>query len=114
LNIFFDVQGTLISGGVSRPGVREVFEELVAEGHRLYVWSSGGPAYASEAARALGVADLVSGYYGKSNDPEVEVDYAVDDSPMWPETFGGYQVSQFAGDPQDRELWAVLEDVRGA
>lgn len=112
MNIFFDIQGTLISGGTLRPGVREVFAELTAGGHEVYLWSSGGRHYCRQVAEVAVVEDLVSGYYSKAEDPVVSVDFAVDDTPGPPETFGGLVVAPFAGDPEDRELWRVIQAVR--
>ena len=60
LNVFFDVQGTLLSmEEVPRPRAREAFLMLKDSGHDLYLWSSGGAGYAATAADLLGVADLV-------------------------------------------------------
>ena len=44
MNIFFDVDGTIIEsyGLRLRPLVREVFEQLRADGHVLYIWSGVG------------------------------------------------------------------------
>ena len=105
--MFFDVQGTLVSGGRSRPHTREVFLRLVEMGHHVYLWSSGGSAYAASAARLLGVEDVVFGCFGKSAPPPVNVDFVVDDQPGLAEHYGGYTVSAFAGDPDDRELLSV-------
>ena len=109
MNVFFDVQGTLISGGRLRPYAREVFVELATSGHDVYLWSSAGAGYASSAAKLLGVEDLVLGCYSKYAEPPVTVDYAVDDMPDLVEHHGGYTVSPFDGDPEDRELWRVAE-----
>ena len=111
MNVFFDVQGTLVSGGRGRPHVREVFLKLVQTGHHVYLWSSGGSTYAESAARLLGVEDLVSGCFGKGGPPPVSVDFVVDDQPGMAEHYGGYTVSAFAGDSGDRELLSVPEAV---
>jgi hypothetical protein len=43
MNIFFDVDFTLITWDYRlRPHVREVFQQLVDEGHTLYLWSGMG------------------------------------------------------------------------
>ena len=42
MNVFFDVQGTLLAGSIPRPGVREVFLDLAALGDDVHVWSSAG------------------------------------------------------------------------
>ena len=61
MNIFFDVLDTLLTEEeVPRPRAREAFLTLMASGHDLYLWSSGGAGYAATAAELLGVTDLVS------------------------------------------------------
>ena len=112
MNVFFDVQGTLISGGVSRPHVRETFAELAEMGHHLYLWSSAGGSYAAHAAKLLGVEDLVFGCFSKSVPPPVSVDFAVDDDPHFAGHHGGYAITPFDGDPEDQELWKVVERLR--
>ena len=67
MNVFFDVLDTLLSEeDVLRPHAREVFQELEEMGHEVYLWSSGGGAYAAAAADLLRVADLVKGCFGKT------------------------------------------------
>ena len=109
MNVFFDVQGTLLAGGIPRPHAREVFTKLAASGHDVYLWSSAGAGYASSAAKLLGVGDLVFGCYSKYAELPVTVDYVVDDSPDLVERHGGYAIAPFDGDPEDRELWRVVE-----
>jgi hypothetical protein len=111
VNVFFDVQGTLISGGRPRPLARDVFAALVDEGHHVYLWSTAGPSYARSAAKILGVEDLIVGYYGKHDHLPVTVDFVVYDRPGMAERYGGYTVSAFTGDPEDRELLSVPEAV---
>lgn len=107
MNVFFDVQGTLVSGGNPRPHAREVFRRLAEMGHHPYLWSSGGNSYAASAARLLDVEDLVFGCFGKSAPPPASVDFVVDDDPGIVDRYGGYTVSAFSGDPEDRELLNV-------
>jgi hypothetical protein len=104
VNVFFDVQGTLLAGGVPRPHAREVFAELGALGHDVYLWSSAGAGYATRAAQALGVEDLVLGCYSKHSPPPVSVDYVVDDFPDFAELHGGYAVPPFDGDREGRRV----------
>ena len=112
MNVFFDVQGTLLAGGVPRPHAREVFVELGSLGHDVYLWSSAGAGYARRAAQALGVEDLVLGCYSKHAPPPVSVDYVVDDFPDFAELHGGYAVAPFKGDGEDAELLRVVEALR--
>jgi hypothetical protein len=90
MNVFFDVQGTLVCGGIPRPHVREVFAELAGAGHDVYLWSSSGAGFAFAAAELLGVEDLVFRCYSKFAPPPVTVDYTVDDHPDVVERLGGY------------------------
>ena len=91
MNVFFDVLDTLLSEeDIPRPHTREVFRELKEMGHEVYLWSSGGGAYAVEAAELLGVADLVKGCFGKRHEPDVRVDFAVDDDASVVESYGGF------------------------
>jgi hypothetical protein len=113
MNVFFDVLGTLLTmEEAPRPRVREAFLRLKEEGHDLYLWSSGGAGYAAEAADLLGVADLVSGYFDKRQEPDVPVDFAVDDASVV-EAHGGYRVKPFDGNPRDEELLRAAEAIVG-
>lgn len=111
MNIFFDVQGTLLTDEDDlRPHAREVFVRLAEMGHSVYIWSTAGEGYAAHAAWVLGVEDVVRGCFGKSWVPEhIQVDYAVDDSPWWVEKHGGYLIEAYDGDLWDQELLGVLE-----
>jgi len=113
MNIFFDVQGTLISGGRPRPLVRETFQELLELDHHVYLWSSAGSGYARAAAKSLGVEDLVFGCFSKYAPLPVSVDFVVDDQPDFAESHGGYAIPPFDGDPDDGELWKVAEKLGG-
>lgn len=115
MNVFFDVQGTLISGGMARPHVREVFQTLIDEGHHVYIWSSAGSGYARRAAESIGVDDLAFGYFSKADPPPVSVDFTVDDHPAMVGTFSdGHLIKPFDGDPEDGELLEVLREIRKA
>lgn len=112
MNVFFDVLGTLLTmEEVPRPRAREAFLMLKEEGHDLYLWSSGGAGYAAAAAEMLGVADLVSGCFDKRQEPDVPVDFAVDDDASVVEAHGGHRIKPFDGDPADEELLEVAEAV---
>ncbi len=112
MNVFFDVQGTLLTmEEVPRPRARAAFLALKDQGHDLYLWSSGGAEYAAEAADLLGVAELVSGCFGKRQEPDVPVDFAVDDDASVVEAHVGYHIKPFDGDPGDEELLRAAEAV---
>ena len=112
MNVFFDVQGTLLTmEEVPRPRAREAFLTIKEGGHGLYLWSSGGAGYAATASELLGVADLVSGCFDKRQEPEVPVGFAVDDDANVVDTHGGYRIKPFDGDLQDEELLRAAEAV---
>ena len=112
MNVFFDVQGTLLTmEEAPRPRAREAFQMLKEEGHDLYLWSSGGAGYAATAAELLGVADLVTGCFDKRQEPDVPVDFAVDDDASVVEAHGGYRIKPFDGDSGDEELLRAAEAV---
>jgi hypothetical protein len=115
VNVFFDVLDTLLSEDeVPRPHAREAFLVLKKKGHDLYLWSSGGAGYAATAAELLGVADLVSGCFGKRREPGVPVDFVVDDDRSMVEAHGGYRIMPFDGDPKDEELMRVTQAVEAS
>ena len=90
MNVFFDVLDTLLTDdGVPRPHAREVFRELNEAGHEVYLWSSGGGAYAATAAEIIGATDLVAGCFDKRGEPGVGVDFAVDDDASFVGSCGG-------------------------
>ena len=114
MNVFFDVQGTLVSGGVPRPHAREVFQEIENLGHHVYLWSSAGSAYCAQAAEILELEDVAYGYFSKSGSLPVTVDFIVDDQPHLVEEYGGHKIAPFDGNPEDEELWRVVEAVNQA
>ncbi len=108
MNVFFDVLDTLLTDdGVPRPHAREVFRKLNEMGHEVYLWSSAGGAYAAAAAEILGVTDLVADCFGKRREPDLGVDFAVDDDASFVGSRGGHRVEPFDGDPYDEELLKV-------
>jgi hypothetical protein len=67
----------------------------------------------SAAAEVLGLADLVDGCLGKRHEPEVEVDFAVDDDAGVVESYGGYRVEPFGGGPRRRGAPEGAQSRRG-
>ena len=67
--VFVDVDDTLIrsvgSKRIPMPAVVSRIRELQAEGAALYLWSSGGAAYAQESSRELGIESLFSAFLPK-------------------------------------------------
>ena len=114
MNAFSDVLDTLVTDeGVPRPHARDVFHELNQMGHEVYLWSSAGGAYAAAAAETLGVRDLVAGCFDKRREPEVPVDFAVDDA-SFTGSRGGHRVKPFGGDAHDEALPRVVEAVEAS
>ncbi len=64
------------------------------------------------AAEFLEIEDLSFGCFSKSASLPVSVDFTVDDSPHIVGLYGGYHIARFDGDPDDGELWRVVEALR--
>lgn len=124
MNIFFDVDYTLVSAQLQlRPGVEEVFEKLLDDGHRIYIWSGMGLRWPVIHRHKL--ESYVSGVFGKPLSdyverlPEFEVepfpDFVVDDYPGIVECFGGMYIREFfMNDPNDDEIhecYRIICDV---
>jgi len=75
LIVYVDVDDTLVrSSGSKRiplPGVVEHVRRLFQAGAQLYLWSSGGAAYARETAEELGIAECFVAFLPK---PQVLID----------------------------------------
>jgi hypothetical protein len=122
MNIFFDVDDTLITWDVRlRPGVHEVFQALRDEGHRLYLWSGNGPRW-----RIVETFDLHPHvidcfwkplYRHRERLDELGVtllpDYVIDDFEEVVQVFGG-SVIQPPTYPleRDREMWRIYDEIR--
>ncbi|RYG76691.1 hypothetical protein EON77_10390 [bacterium] len=67
--IYVDVDDTFVrTVGAKRipiPGTLRHVRELHAQGAELYLWSSGGAAYARESAEEFGIADLFLAFLPK-------------------------------------------------
>lgn len=121
MNIFFDVDDTLITWDVKlRPGVHEVFEAIRKDGHTLYLWSGYGPRW--EVVRRFDLHEHVVDCFWKplyehhARLEELSVpfapDYVVDDHDEIVQAFGGSLI-QPAGQPfvEDREMWRVYDEI---
>lgn len=116
LNVFFDVDNTLIMwNGKLRNHVREVFEQLRESGHTIYVWSGVGIR-----RREMERHDLdhfVEDYFLKPLDRHHErleglgvpmtPDFVIDDHKGVVDAFTGFLVTEMPG-PDDRELLDAL------
>ncbi len=119
MNIFFDVDGTIIADDNNlRPHVREVFQKLKEAGHTIYVWSGVGIRW--EIVRANNLEAYVTDCYLKpisdhmnslaENGIKVHPDFCVDDYESVVQPFGGVAVKPyFFADSQDKEMLRVLE-----
>jgi phosphoserine phosphatase len=79
--VYVDVDDTLVrsvgSKRVPMPGVVAAVRALHAKGAKIYLWSTGGAAYAQQAAEELGIASCVVACLPK---PHVYIDdQAVED-----------------------------------
>lgn len=123
LKIFFDVDYTLLAmDGSLRPGTRDTFERLVADGHALYIWSGVG--LRTDEVERHGLQDLVSGIYKKPIYDFVDglrllnvphwPDFVIDDYPEIVDTFGGVLARPyFFRSPDDDEMeriYAIIQD----
>lgn len=111
-----------------RPHTREVFEEIVAEGHHLYLWSGVGIRW--EVVDRHKLHGLVRNCFRKPltddlrrvQDPysllpdfgvSVRPDFCVDDYPEIAEAYGGVAVRAYMQhDPTDTEMRRVQQELR--
>lgn len=121
MNIYFDVDHTLISSDNRlRPGVRELFERLHADGHTLFLWSGIGER--PEVVEAFGLGAYVSGCFVKPLYQHRRMlaplgitavpDFVVDDHPHLIAVFGGMLVASFLQfEASDREMERVYDTI---
>lgn len=121
MNVFFDMDYTLFGmDGSLRPGTIEVFEQLVAKGHHIYIWSGMGAR--AEEVRRSGLEPFVKGVYRKPltdflaglelHGVPVVPDFVIDDYPEIVAFFGGVHIKEYISrHQQDAELYAVLAQI---
>lgn len=101
--------------------MREVFEQLRADGHRVYIWSGVGLRW--QEIDRHGLRPLVETCYWKPRwdhharlaelGVNVRPDFAVDDHREVVAAFGGVTVYPFDFyDPRDREMERVYQAIR--
>jgi hypothetical protein len=124
VNVFFDVDHTIVDADERlRPGVRELFEDLRAAGHEIYLWSGLGARW--EIVRAHRLNGLVRAcfvkplyQYERMLEPlgiRVRPDYVVDDHPHLVAAFGGSVVAPYTGAREpDGEMERVGNAIRHA
>jgi hypothetical protein len=121
VNVFFDVDDTILAfDGSLRPHTHLVFEQLIADGHDVYIWSGVGLRNAD--VERAGLQALVTGIYRKPLSDfaaglerfEVPVmpDFVIDDYPGIVAHFGGLHIKPYvSGTLPDEELLAVPDLV---
>lgn len=123
MNIFFDLDYTILAvDGSLRPGTREIFRQLVADGHRVFVWSGVGIRTADVERHRLD--EYVAGVFKKPiQDFEAGLkgfgiterpDFVVDDYPEIVDAFGGVQVRPYffraADDDEMERVYRAVTD----
>ena len=127
MNIFFDVDETILGyDGSLRPLVRQTFEALVDEGHRIFIWSGVRTASAvrSEVVEPYGLARYVTDCFQKPrfdyreqwlrSGIEVQPDFVIDDYPEIVEVFGGVLIKPYPRQREDTDLERVHAAIRAA
>lgn len=119
LNVFFDVDNTLIMwNGRLRNHTRHVFERLREAGHTIYIWSGVGIRRWDMKRHELD--EFVEDYFIKpleDHHARLEAlgvplvpDYVIDDHKTVVDAFGGFHISDMPKQ-DDRELLDVLEEI---
>jgi hypothetical protein len=119
LNVFFDVDNTLIMwNGKLRNHTEHVFRSLKDAGHTIYVWSGVGIRRWDMKRHDLD--QFVTDYFIKPLEKHHEKldalgvpmipDYVIDDHRQVVDAFGGYHIPDMAKD-DDEELLKVLAEI---
>jgi FMN phosphatase YigB (HAD superfamily) len=119
LNVFFDVDNTLIMwDGKLRNHAHEVFQKLLEDGHTIFVWSGVG--IRKWDMRRHKLDEYVTDYFLKPLEDHHErlktydvhpfPDFVIDDHKTVVDAFGGYHIPDMAG-PDDHELLEVLAKI---
>ena len=123
MNIFFDVDYTILAvDGSLRPNTHDVFEKLVADGHRIYIWSGMGVRTAE--VRRHGLEQHVVDVFEKPlHDYEARLSlfnvnitpgFVVDDYPEIVGVFGGAVVRPYyfpvAGDDEIERVYRIADE----
>ncbi len=104
MNIFVDVDYTILGlDDTLRPGTLELFQRLVDDGHKIYIWSGMGLRW--EVVKKHKLSPLVSGVYEKPLDHfhdrlaklgvPIIPDFVLDDYPEVVSAFGGVWVPPY-------------------
>ena len=121
MNIFFDVDDTLITWDVRlRPYVHEVLTKLREDGHTIYLWSGYGPRW--EVVRRFELHDYIEDCFWKplhNHHRRLEElgvpfvpDFVIDDHQDIVDVFPGVLI-EAASAPyaSEREMWRVYEAI---
>ncbi len=125
MNIFFDVDETILGyDGSLRPLVRQIFQTLVDDGHRIFVWSGvrTGDIVRTEVVERHGLEPYVTDCYQKPlfnyreqwsrTAVEIQPDFCVDDYPEIVAAFGGIQVKPYYRAQADADLERVYAAIK--
>ncbi len=125
VNIFFDVDETILGyDGSLRPLVPQVFDRLVQQGHRIFVWSGvrTGDAIRTEVVERYGLEAYVTACFRKPlfdyleqwqrTGIEVQPDFCVDDYPDIVDAFGGFMVIPYRYARTDAEMERVYAAIQ--
>jgi hypothetical protein len=125
VNIFFDVDETIMGyDGSLRPLVRETFQTLVHDGHRIFVWSGvrTGDEVRRQVVQRHGLERYVTDCFHKPRDNyreqwlqsgvEVQPDFIVDDYPEIVEVFGGVLIKPYLWAQPDAELERIYAAIK--
>ncbi|HEY3940996.1 MAG TPA: hypothetical protein VGL60_00805 [Acidimicrobiales bacterium] len=115
VNVFFDIDYTILGfDGSLRPRTHQVFEELIADGHDVYIWSGVGVRWPE--VKEAGLDGLVRGVYQKPLSDfdaglvkygvPVVPDFVIDDYPGIVMHFGGLCIKPYVSrrSPDDELL----------
>ena len=121
LDIFFDVDGTLIDWAYNlRPHVHAVFTRLVNEQHRIHIWSGIG--MRDDIVDQYDLRKYISGMYVKPTEEYRErlheyspivPDLVIDDHREIVAVLGGIQIQvPEAVADNDREMWRIYRIIQ--
>lgn len=114
MNVFFDVDLTIVGSFLDlRPHAKEVFGILKDEGHKVYLWSTGGKTYVEYVVLRCELEAYVDGCMNKNGTADPFPDFCVDDLEEFVAQYGGYRIRPFVGfSEHDTEMLEALERIR--
>ena len=121
MNIFFDMDYTLLGlDNTLRPGTKEVMQQLIDDGHILYVWSGTGIRW--KEVRELELESFITDCFVKPLEKYIEAvegdglpvkpDLVIDDYPEVPTALGGIWVRPYLfKNTRDDEMERVYQII---